>query len=95
VVDGALSALGVGAAALFSTLGRTAARGLETKLAARWLMEEYDRLIANLKSGVNLSAMVPVSIRASKDLSRLGNQFGLVILSLPVGVRDPVQRLRG
>jgi hypothetical protein len=38
--------------------------------------------------------MVPVSIRASKDLSQLGNQFGLVILSLPIGVRDPVQRLR-
>lgn len=44
-------------------------------------------------TGVNLRAMVPVSIRASKDLSKLGNQFGLVILSLPVGVRDPVQRL--
>jgi diacylglycerol O-acyltransferase / wax synthase len=45
-------------------------------------------------TGVSVRAMVPVSIRASKDLSKLGNQFGLVILSLPVGVRDPVQRLR-
>jgi diacylglycerol O-acyltransferase len=45
-------------------------------------------------TGVSVRAMVPVSIRASKDLSKLGNQFGLVILSLPVGVRDPVQRLQ-
>jgi WS/DGAT/MGAT family acyltransferase len=45
-------------------------------------------------TGVNVRAMVPVSIRASHDLSKLGNQFGLVILSLPVGVRDPVQRLQ-
>ena len=35
VVDGALKALDVPVTALFSTLGRTAARGLETKLIAR------------------------------------------------------------
>lgn len=51
VVDGALQKLGVGPEALFSTLGRMAARGLETKLAVHWLKEEFDRLIANLKSG--------------------------------------------
>lgn len=45
-------------------------------------------------SGVNLRAMVPVSIRAGRDLNRLGNQFGLIILSLPIGVRDPVARVQ-
>jgi WS/DGAT/MGAT family acyltransferase len=45
-------------------------------------------------TGVNVRAMVPVSIRASKDLNKLGNQFGLIILSLPVGVRDPLPRLQ-
>jgi WS/DGAT/MGAT family acyltransferase len=45
-------------------------------------------------TGVNVRAMVPVSIRAAKDSNKLGNQFGLVILSLPVGVRDPLQRLQ-
>jgi WS/DGAT/MGAT family acyltransferase len=45
-------------------------------------------------TGVNVRAMVPLSIRSSKDLNRLGNQFGLVILSLPVGVQDPLQRLQ-
>ena len=51
VVTEALGKLKVGPEALFSTLGRTAARGLETRLAARWLLEEYDHLIANLKNG--------------------------------------------
>ncbi|HYL34401.1 MAG TPA: nickel-dependent hydrogenase large subunit [Bryobacteraceae bacterium] len=51
VVTEALGRLKLEPAALFSTLGRTAARGLETRLAANWLLEEYDRLIANLKAG--------------------------------------------
>ncbi len=56
VVNDALGALKVPATALFSTLGRTAARGLETRLAVRWLMEEYDHLIANLKAGDSSTA---------------------------------------
>ncbi len=45
-------------------------------------------------TGVNIRAMIPVSIRAAKDLNKLGNQFGLVILSLPIGVSDPLLRLQ-
>jgi len=52
VVDEALSRLKVPATALFSTLGRTAARGLESRLAVHWLMAEYERLVANLKAGI-------------------------------------------
>ena len=51
VVDSALSKLGVPITALFSTLGRTAARGLETVLINQWALEFYDQLIANLKNG--------------------------------------------
>jgi len=51
VVDYALSALNVPATALFSTLGRTAARGLEAKLVAGWGLEFYDQLITNIKNG--------------------------------------------
>jgi hydrogenase large subunit len=51
VVTEALGKLKVGPEALFSTLGRTAARGLETRLAVHWLLEEYEHLIANLKNG--------------------------------------------
>ena len=51
VVDEALKKLDVPVTALFSTLGRTAARGLETRLIARWAREFYDELIGNLKNG--------------------------------------------
>jgi hydrogenase large subunit len=51
VVDGALKALEVPVTALFSTLGRTAARGLETKLVARWAREFFNSLVDNLKTG--------------------------------------------
>jgi hydrogenase large subunit len=51
VVDGALKKLNVPVTALFSTLGRTAARGLETLLIARWAQEFYASLIANIKNG--------------------------------------------
>jgi hydrogenase large subunit len=56
VVAEALGRLKLPAAALFSTLGRTAARGLETRLAVRWLADEYDRLIANIKAGDTTTA---------------------------------------
>ena len=50
-VDETLKKLDVPVTALFSTLGRTAARGLETRLIARWAKEFYDELIGNLKNG--------------------------------------------
>ncbi len=49
VVVEALEKLGWGTDALFSTMGRTLARGLETRLCARWLKAEYDELMANVR----------------------------------------------
>ncbi len=49
VVTDALAKLGWGTEALFSTMGRTLARGLETRLCAGWLKAEYDKLMANIK----------------------------------------------
>lgn len=51
IVNSALSTLNVPVTALFSTLGRTAARGLETQLVVNWSMEFYDQLISNIKNG--------------------------------------------
>jgi hydrogenase large subunit len=51
VVHYALGKLDVPVTALFSTLGRTAARGLETKLVAGWSLEFYNQLISNIKNG--------------------------------------------
>ncbi|MCG7898541.1 MAG: nickel-dependent hydrogenase large subunit [Candidatus Thiodiazotropha lotti] len=46
-----LSKLDLPARALFSTLGRTAARTLETKLLADAMQGWYDQLVANIKAG--------------------------------------------
>lgn len=51
VVDSTLAKLNVPVTALFSTLGRTAARGLESILVAQWGLEFYDQLITNIKNG--------------------------------------------
>ena len=53
-VDYVLNYLGVGPAALFSTLGRTAARGIETKVVADKLMDWINELAENVKSGNNV-----------------------------------------
>ena len=50
-VDGVLKALDVPISALFSTLGRTAARGLECQWAAHRMKKYYNDLIANIKAG--------------------------------------------
>jgi len=51
VVEWALGKLDVPVQALFSTLGRTAARGLESVLVSKWALEFFDSLIANIKNG--------------------------------------------
>jgi hydrogenase large subunit len=51
VVTEAMGRLNVPVTALFSTLGRTAARGLETRLVVRWMKEFYDELLGNIKAG--------------------------------------------
>jgi len=48
LVGGALQQLGVGAAALFSTLGRVAARGIETQLLAEKMEDWVDQLADNM-----------------------------------------------
>jgi hydrogenase large subunit len=57
-IGGVLKQLDVPVAALFSTLGRTAARGIETMLVARWAKEFYNQLLANIKNGDTRTADV-------------------------------------
>ncbi len=45
-------------------------------------------------SGVAIRASVPVNLRPLADAHRLGNAFGLVFLTLPIGIADPGRRLR-
>ncbi len=51
LVDSTLSALGLPLPALFSTLGRTAARGLECTWSAHKMREVFDDMMANIKAG--------------------------------------------
>jgi hydrogenase large subunit len=55
-VDMVLKTLGVPLTALFSTLGRTAARGLEASWTAHKLRHFQDRLMANIKAGNTTTA---------------------------------------
>jgi diacylglycerol O-acyltransferase / wax synthase len=43
--------------------------------------------------GLDVRAAVPVNLRPLDEAHRLGNQFGLVFLALPLGVEEPVERL--
>ena len=51
IVKELMDRLNVGPAALFSTLGRVAARGMETVLLARRLQHWYDKLVERIKAG--------------------------------------------
>ena len=51
LVDMTLSTLDVPVGALFSTLGRTAARGLETKIIGDMMQTWHNNLVANIKAG--------------------------------------------
>jgi WS/DGAT/MGAT family acyltransferase len=44
-------------------------------------------------AGINIRAAMPVNLRPLEKMAHLGNQFGLIFLSLPVGIADPVERL--
>jgi WS/DGAT/MGAT family acyltransferase len=55
---------------------------------AGYLAQKGDRT-----EGVVLRALVPVNLRPLDQAYRLGNQFGLVFLDLPIGIDNPVERL--
>ncbi len=45
-------------------------------------------------SGVAIRASVPVNLRPVDQAHQMGNAFGLVFLTLPIGIVDPVRRVR-
>jgi WS/DGAT/MGAT family acyltransferase len=54
----------------------------------------YMRPHGELTDGVELRAMVPVSVRADIERGALGNRVAAMWAQLPVGITDPVERLR-
>ena len=57
-IDGVLKKLNLPVTALFSTLGRTAARGIEAQYCADLQVQQFDKLMANLKAGDDATANV-------------------------------------
>jgi WS/DGAT/MGAT family acyltransferase len=55
----------------------------------RWLLEQGHPV-----DGLQLKALVPVSIRTENEHGELGNKLTAMRGPLPVGVADPVERLR-
>ena len=45
-------------------------------------------------AGIAIRASVPVNLRPADESNKLGNAFGLVFLTLPIGIVDPVHRVR-
>jgi diacylglycerol O-acyltransferase len=43
--------------------------------------------------GLDFRTVIPVNLRPPEEEPKLGNAFGLVFLSLPVGIDDPIERL--
>jgi diacylglycerol O-acyltransferase len=53
----------------------------------------YLRELGDDTTGQEIRAMVPVNLRPMEKAYKLGNQFGLVPLVLPIGVVNPVERV--
>lgn len=57
-------------------------------------LRRYMEIHQDQVDGVNVRAIIPVNLRPPGEIRQLGNQFGLVFLSLPIGIEDPVRRLQ-
>jgi diacylglycerol O-acyltransferase / wax synthase len=56
-------------------------------------MRRYLSSMGDATDGVEIRAMVPVNLRPMAQAYKLGNRFGLVPVSLPVGMANPVSRV--
>jgi WS/DGAT/MGAT family acyltransferase len=55
----------------------------------QYMLEKGDEVAPDCE----MRAMVPVNLRQANAPQKLGNEFGLVPLVLPVGIEDPIERL--
>src|SRR5690606_37796756 len=71
-------------ASINDVLNSTLAGGLQRYLVGR---------AGTPAESMELRCAMPVSLRPLAEMAAMGNRFGLVFLSLPVGLRDPLRRL--
>ncbi|AMO25456.1 diacylglycerol O-acyltransferase [Ramlibacter tataouinensis] len=53
----------------------------------------YLRSLGDRTEGQEIRAMIPVNLRPLEQAHKLGNRFGLVPLSLPIGIENPIERV--
>ena len=53
----------------------------------------YLRSLGDDTAGQEIRAMIPVNLRTAAHAHDLGNRFGLAPLVLPIGIRNPVERV--
>ncbi len=57
-------------------------------------LRRYIRRRGGSVNDLNIRGVIPVNLRPLDLAGQLGNQFGLVFLSLPLGIADPLERVR-
>lgn len=77
-------------------IGRAAGGTINDVLmaAAAGAMRRYLVQRGAVVDNLDFRAVIPVNLRPPHKATTLGNKFGLVFLSLPIGIADPVERLR-
>jgi WS/DGAT/MGAT family acyltransferase len=58
----------------------------------RYLVAKGDE-VGNDRGGLEIRAALPVNLRDDADNGKLGNKFGLVFLTLPIYIEEPLMRL--
>lgn len=54
----------------------------------------YIRRRGRSAEDLNIRGLIPVNLRPLDEAADLGNRFGMVFLSLPLGLEDPLERLQ-
>jgi len=57
-------------------------------------LRRYMEIQGDVTAEVSFRAAVPINLRGKHEIDELGNKFGLVFVALPVGIVDPVERLK-
>jgi WS/DGAT/MGAT family acyltransferase len=80
---------------VFNRIGRVTGSTINDILMATMsgALRQYLLRRGEVPPGLNVRGVVPVNLRAPEDAYRLGNEFGLVFLPLPLGIDDPLERL--
>lgn len=79
---------------------KSAAHALNAKIndvlvaAMTGALRSYLLLRGSDSGGADIHAIIPVDMRSAERALDLGNVFGLVFLGMPVGIVDPIDRLK-